>query len=54
MELIKTYFVSTKMFELKINKLAPYKQSTFLQNSADIHYLHSQHFSRLTEQTHVL
>jgi len=42
------------MFEILINKLAPVNLSSFLRNSADIHYVHSQHVSRLTEQTHVL
>jgi len=42
------------MFEQKFNKLAPYNQSSFLQNSADIYCSYSEHLARLTEQTHVL
>ena len=36
----------------KMNKLPNKNQSAFLQNNTNIHYVHSQHFSRLDEQTH--
>jgi hypothetical protein len=37
-----------------MNKLTALYQSQGFQNSADIHYSHSQHLSRFTEQAHVL
>jgi len=37
-----------KKFKPKINELTAQNQSSILQNSADIHYVHSRYFSRLT------
>jgi len=43
------------MLEHKIKELSAKKnQSQVFQNSADIHYSHSRHLSRCTEQAHVL
>jgi hypothetical protein len=36
-----------------MNKLPKQNQSSFLQNNNNMHYIHSQHSSRLYEQTHV-
>ena len=54
-DLIKTYFVSSrKKFEHKSDKLALQNQSSLLQNSADIHYVHLQPQGRFTEEAYVL
>jgi hypothetical protein len=50
LELIPTHFVKPrKKLEHKINKLTAQNQSQISQNTADIHYVLSQHFSRLSE-----